>query len=466
MTPLAPEVTCEGSLKRHLLMTLLLVLPAVWLSSALLNLYAAHHQVSELFDTEQAFFAQMLASLNVEAQHSGLTIRPTSPRRLRELFEDESNGVDDDIVFQLRDHQGRVVLTDVNYTELPFQRDFVGFIDQKIDGRTWRLFYLHDHDNGAYVVVGQRMTSRVKLIWRLAISQLIPWLAALPVLLFGMWWGVRRGLRPLARLTKELSLREPANLAPFTQPVPEEVQPLVMELNHLLARLGLALDKERRFTADAAHELRTPLAALRIQTEVAQLSEDDESRQRALNQVLAGIDRATRLVEQLLTLARLDHLSDVSDRQPVALGALLTQLMTEMNESAQRRQITLELPNLTEDWTLDGSPGFLLILFRNLIGNAILYVPQGGRVWVELSAGRLAICDNGLGVAPEWLERVRERFSRPEGQAAEGSGLGLSIAERIATLHGLHLRFSNRSEGGFCAALTRVCDEMPQAKPR
>ncbi|GAB2954387.1 ATP-binding protein [Aquaspirillum soli] len=450
-----PTDVVSASLQRRLLAALLIALPLVWIASAAFNLYAAHDRVNELFDTEQAFFAQMLASVNLEAQNSGLGIRPTSPRRLRELFEDSENDIDDDIIFQLRDASGRLVLSDVNYTDLPFRFDAIGFMDERVDGKMWRLFYFHDEDNGAYVMVGQRMSSRTKLVWRLALGQMLPWIVALPVLFLALWWGVRQGLKPLNQLKQDLAHRSPDNLTPITQKVPEEVQPLVDELNHLFARLHQVLSKERRFTADAAHELRTPLAALRVQTEVAKLSEDEVSRQRALNKILSGIDRATRLVEQLLTLARLDHLDQVPDRQRVDVMTLAASVMLELGEGAARRGVVVEPIGEVPALWIEGSPAFLSILLRNLIDNAIRYTPNGGRVWIESNESTLTVCDNGPGVEAAWLERVRERFSRPEGQQAEGSGLGLSIVERVALLHGLALHLANHPQGGFRATLRR-----------
>lgn len=445
----------HSSLQNRLLLVLLLALPLVWIASAAFNLYTAQQKVNELFDTEQAFFAQTLVSINLEARRTGWEVRPTPPRQLHKLFEEEGQ-IDDDIVFQLRNAQGDIILTDVNYTTLPFRPNELGFVNEYIEGRLWRVLYLNDGENGSYVAVGQRMSSRLRLVWRLALGQMLPWIVALPILLLAMWWGMRQALKPLHRLQMAVSRRATHNLEPIMQRVPEEVQPLVNEINHLFSRLTQGMENERRFTADAAHELRTPLAALRLQIELAQMSDNEAGRERALAQALTGIDRTTRLIEQLLTLARLDRLENVPDHQRVNLVEVASRVMLDLSEAAALRGVEV-LPVVSDrTFWLEGSPGFLSILLRNLIDNAIRYSPDDvGRVWLEVDENSLTICDSGPGVSPEWLGRLRERFARPEGQKAQGSGLGLSIAERIVLLHGLVLDLDNHPEGGFRAKISR-----------
>lgn len=445
----------HSSLQNRLLLVLLLALPVVWIASAAFNLYVAHQKVNELFDTEQAFFAQMLVSMNFEARRAGWEVRPTPPRQLHKLFQEEGQ-IDDDIAFQLRNAKGTIILSDVNYTLLPFRPDQVGFVNERIDGRLWRVMYLKDVANGSYVAVGQRMNSRLRLVWRLALGQMLPWIVALPILLLAMWWGMRQALKPLHRLKTAVSHRSKDNLEPILQRVPEEVQPLVNEINHLFSRLNSSIENERRFTADAAHELRTPLAALRLQIELAQLSDHEEGRQRALSQALTGIDRTTRLVEQLLTLARLDHVKEVPDHQRVDLVAIAASVMLELGEAGAAKGVDVLAVDPSHAFYLEGSPAFLSILLRNLIDNAIRYSPEsGGRVWIESGDDFLTVCDNGAGIAPEWLGRLRERFSRPEGQKAQGSGLGISIVERIAQLHHLDMELNNHESGGFRATIRR-----------
>ncbi|VEB54025.1 two-component system sensor histidine kinase [Salmonella enterica subsp. enterica] len=232
--------------------------------------------------------------------------------------------------------------------------------------------------------------------------------------------------------------------------VPSEVRPLVEALNQLFSRIHSMMVRERRFTSDAAHELRSPLAALKVQTEVAQLSGDDPlSRDKALTQLHAGIDRATRLVDQLLTLSRLDSLNNLQDVAEISLEELLQSAVMDIYHPAQQANIDVRLQLNAHDVIRTGQPLLLSLLVRNLLDNAIRYSPQGSVVDVTLHARSFTVRDNGPGVAPEILTHIGERFYRPPGQSVTGSGLGLSIVRRIATLHGMTVSFGNAAEGGF-----------------
>lgn len=213
--------------------------------------------------------------------------------------------------------------------------------------------------------------------------------------------------------------------------------------------------RERRFTSDAAHELRSPLTALKVQTEVAQLSDDDpQSRQKALMQMQTGIDRATRLVDQLLTLSRLDSLNNLQDVADISLEELLQSAVMDIYHPAQQAHIDVRLQINAHDVKRTGQPLLLSLMVRNLLDNAIRYSPQGSVVDVTLNTHCFNVKDNGPGVAPEVLLHIGERFYRPPGQNATGSGLGLSIVRRIATLHGMSVSFANAAEGGFEAKIS------------
>ena len=223
-------------------------------------------------------------------------------------------------------------------------------------------------------------------------------------------------------------------------------------LNALFTRINALLVRERRFTSDAAHELRSPLAALRVQTEVVQLAGDDESmREHALDNLTVGIDRATRLVDQLLTLSRLDSLSDLADLEPVDWSLLVPMILVEQDRHAYAAGVILRYEQQGIPAPLQGQALLLSLLVRNLVDNAIRYTPAGGTVTVRLAERLLTVEDNGPGVTTEHLARLGERFYRPPGQEQTGSGLGLSIVQRIAGLHGLKISFANRAEGGFIA---------------
>lgn len=231
--------------------------------------------------------------------------------------------------------------------------------------------------------------------------------------------------------------------------VPEEVAPLAQALNDLFARLQQAFEGERRFTADAAHELRTPLAALKIQAQVALRANNVVERNTALENVLRGVDRATRLVEQLLTLARVDPETITLGFKPVELQGLAASVMRDLEPLAHAKHIEMAL-EVSSACNVFGDDAQLGLLLRNLIDNAIRYTPAGGRVLVVLqSIGGVSIevCDTGPGIAAAERDQVLQRFYRISGSGEEGSGLGLSIVRRIAELHGAQLTLSDNPSG-------------------
>ncbi|RXZ44769.1 ATP-binding protein [Crenobacter cavernae] len=301
----------------------------------------------------------------------------------------------------------------------------LGFVDETVKGRRWRLFFLASPGGSLVVAVGQPYDFRDDALLEVLANQLLPWLLTLPILLLLIVVAVNRWLAPLSKLAEQLSHRQPHDSRPLATEVPSEARPLVDELNRLFSRVAETLGRERRFTTDAAHELRTPLSALRVQAEVATLAHDEATRTRALSKLMSGIDRATRLTEQLLALSRLDPLHGLARADALLIALLL----------------------------------------RNLLDNALRYGREGGVVELILSPEAIVVRDDGPGVPPEYLERVRERFFRPPGQEATGSGLGLSIVERIAELHSLALTLANRPEGGFMATLAR-CDILSHSAAR
>ncbi|WP_109866952.1 quorum sensing histidine kinase QseC [Escherichia coli] len=287
-------------------------------------------------------------------------------------------------------------------------------------------------------------------------GQLIPWLVALPIMLIIMMVLLGRELAPLNKLALALRMRDPDSEKPLNATgVPSEVRPLVESLNQLFARTHAMMVRERRFTSDAAHELRSPLTALKVQTEVAQLSDDDpQARKKALLQLHSGIDRATRLVDQLLTLSRLDSLDNLQDVAEIPLEDLLQSSVMDIYHTAQQAKIDVRLTLNAHSIKRTGQPLLLSLLVRNLLDNAVRYSPQGSVVDVTLNADNFIVRDNGPGVTPEALARIGERFYRPPGQTATGSGLGLSIVQRIAKLHGMNVEFGNAEQGGFEAKVS------------
>jgi signal transduction histidine kinase len=286
---------------------------------------------------------------------------------------------------------------------------------------------------------------------------LMPLLFVLPALGGWLWFAAWRGLKPLDEVAREISQRAPQRLDAVTPATaPQEIRPLIEALNSLFARVAAALENERRFTADAAHELRTPLAAIRAQAQVAARARDEAERQHALEQLAASAQRAAHLVEQLLTLARLDPAATLPMAE-LRLDQLAAEVCAEQGTQALAKEIALELV-ATEAAPLIGNEAMLRVLLRNLIDNAIRYTPPGGKVGVGITARAggvtLSVCDNGPGIPPERRALALQRFHRLAGQETEGSGLGLSIVARIAELHHARLELGSGLEGkGLCVTV-------------
>jgi signal transduction histidine kinase len=284
-----------------------------------------------------------------------------------------------------------------------------------------------------------------KLIAGVAWRLVTPALLGLPLLGLWIWLATWRGLQPLDAVAREIAARRPDKLEPVSPAsAPKEIRPLVEAINGLFVRVEHALESERRFTADAAHELRTPLAALATQAQVALRARDDAERGHAIEQLIASSRRAARLVDQLLTLARLDP-DEAVPATPLRLDTLAEEICAAHGADAMAKNIALELE--AAPTTMRGHADMLRILLRNLVDNAIRYTPAGGRVVVAVAPGLLSVTDSGPGIPVVERERVFDRFHRLAGQQTEGSGLGLSIVARIAERHGARIHLGDGAAG-------------------
>src|SRR3990167_7150077 len=302
------------------------------------------------------------------------------------------------------------------------------------NGHQWRLFILRDRQSKHLILAAEREDVRGELVQKIALRSLLPDLVGLPLLALLVWLAIGWGLRPLQRMAESIKARAPDNLAPLVfDPLPQELEPMGAAINRLLLQVNQLLDQEKRFIADAAHELRTPLAVLRIHAQNALEAPDPADRREALRQLGAGVDRATRVVAQLLTLARLDpNVVQLAMREVNLLDYLRNDL-AELTPLALERHQELSLEaDETADYHLLADGPSLGTLLQNLVGNALQYTPDGGRIQVQLEAQADAIVlrvqDSGPGVSEAQREKLFERFYRlGEGQ---GAGPGLSIVLR------------------------------------
>ncbi|MCP2002984.1 UNVERIFIED_ORG: two-component system sensor histidine kinase QseC [Buttiauxella agrestis ATCC 33320] len=442
--------TLTQSLRTRLIAGYILLTLVAWVGASIAAWHQTSKTLNKLFDTQQVLFAKRLSALELDGVQGDAQL----PRTKTMISNHRGKQDDDTLAFAIYTADGKLLLNDGdNGRNLiwRYQRD--GFTDGKLagDDDMWRMVWVTTPDGKYRIVVGQEWEYREDLALDIVLSQITPWLIALPLILLLLVWLVSRALAPLHKLANQLRTRKPDDDRELpTQTLPQEVRPLVMALNQLFSRTGELMQRERRFTSDAAHELRSPLAALKVQAEVAQLAQHDEPvRDHALNNLSAGIDRATRLVDQLLTLSRLDSLASLDDVQEVAFQLLLQNAVMDAWHEALRAGIDIRLDVQDPSVKRQGQPLLLSLMVRNLLDNAIRYSPRGCVVDVVLQSHEITITDNGPGVSPEFLTSLGERFFRPPGQEKTGSGLGLSIVRRIASLHGMQALFMNTSSGGF-----------------
>ena len=442
--------TLTQSLRARLIAGYILLTLVAWVGASIAAWHQTSKTLNKLFDTQQVLFAKRLSALELDGVQGDAQL----PRTKTMISNHRGKQDDDTLAFAIYTADGKLLLNDGdNGRNLiwRYQRD--GFTDGKLagDDDMWRMVWVTTPDGKYRIVVGQEWEYREDLALDIVLSQITPWLIALPLILLLLVWLVSRALAPLHKLANQLRTRKPDDDRELpTQTLPQEVRPLVMALNQLFSRTGELMQRERRFTSDAAHELRSPLAALKVQAEVAQLAQHDEPvRDHALSNLSAGIDRATRLVDQLLTLSRLDSLASLDDVQEVAFQLLLQNAVMDAWHEALRAGIDIRLDVQDPSVKRQGQPLLLSLMVRNLLDNAIRYSPRGCVVDVVLQSHEITITDNGPGVSPEFLTSLGERFFRPPGQEKTGSGLGLSIVRRIASLHGMQALFMNTSNGGF-----------------
>lgn len=324
-----------------------------------------------------------------------------------------------------------------------------GFALARIDGKPWRIFgTLRNH---SYVQVAQPMAVRDRLAAKMALRAGAPLLAFAVALILLTLVVVARALRPLGRLTSAVAGRSPHQLALLpVDNVPPDLQPMVLAMNGLLGKFDAALTAQKNFVADAAHELRSPLAALKLQLQLVERAGDAATKSVALARLHERLDRTIHLVRQLLSLARYEGAHTADQRAPVDLGVLLEWVVRDNLPLADSRAIDLGI-HAPASVVIAANEDSLRVLVNNLVDNALRYTQRGGRVdlqaaWVDGRA-ELRVDDNGPGVEPAHRERLFDRFYRPEGNAAWGSGLGLSIARNIASHHGAVVTLAD-GEGG------------------
>ncbi len=361
----------------------------------------------------------------------------------------------DDLIIQIWTPDGVRVFNSRSRRPLPDQI-ILGFADTEVEGSTYRVYSLATPFQ--VIQVAQDMQVRKRMAGALAWRTVAPIAAAAPLLMLIVWCVVSWSLRPVKRARAQVADRRPEDLSPINVPdLPDEIRPLMQELNLLLERMRGAFAQQKQFVGDAAHELRSPLAALTLQLQSLRRAPDDANRQLAEQRLATGIERATRLVEQLLSMARQENTAESLPAEPVDMADTLRLALSETLAAANAKDIAVEMRGEPQAW-IRGRRDDLVLLARNLLDNAIKYTPAGGHIDIRLETSAdqvlLLIDDNGLGIPPEERSRVFDRFYRIEGNTQHGSGLGLAIARAVAQRHGATITLEDAPDGGLRAKVS------------
>lgn len=429
-------------------------------------------EANELFDAKLAHSARVLMGLVDDAlvgddlaSRAGPVVinvwKSPASGRGDELVSTQGHAYETKLAFQVWDEQKRLRLRSDSSPDEALSAFHPGFSEPEIAGERWRVFTLHSAA-GLWYQAGEVHAIRDEMAEDIARGTLAPLLIELPLMVFMVWVIVSWGLQALARVTREIQQRAVDQLTPIdVARAPQEIASTVRAVNHLMARLDAALSRERRFTADAAHELRTPLAALQVHAENLRRADSPEQRRESGAFVQQGIDRLSRLVEQLLELSRLDPAATASEFASVSMASVVKQVLEDLAVASVARDVELDYEAPSGALSVSGDELLLGLLVRNLVDNAVRYTPAGGRVNIRLLSAHghieLVIEDSGPGIDAAARERVFERFHRELGTGQPGSGLGLSIVRQVAEIHHASVRLDQSPGlGGL-----RVCVRLP-----
>lgn len=440
------------SLRTRLTAVLLAGFCVAWSIAALASYRDAHREIDRLLDSHLRQSAALLTAQLSHELSETFQLAATPGSEASDLLPYEQK-----VAYQAWRDGVELASRSSNAPATRFSEQQLGFSDVQQQKRRWRVFSGWDRDHRWLIQVGEDLAVRERIARSAAIDAILPMLLALPLLGLLVGWSVSRALAPLRRLSAEVARQVPGSLQPIgDRDAPAEIQPLIDRLNELFARTRQSMEQQRRFTANAAHELRNPLAALQAQAEVARGSNDALRSRHALDAIITGCGRLTRLVEQLLTLARVEETS--APRSACRLDELARSAVADLAPQAiaAGQDIACEADTAV---TLQGNLSLLDAAIRNLLDNALRHGGAGVHVTIRIeSSGDEALIevrDDGPGVAPDALARLGERFNREQASDVAGSGLGLALVRQIAAWHGGRVEFAAASADGrgLCARM-------------
>lgn len=446
------------SIKRRLI-GVVMILTLTMVSLALLfSAMSTKHETQEVYDARLGQTAKLLllTTSSFESQLSKASIQSQFEawmQKIRQLSDSDDDPTEyghpyeNNIVFQLYKNNALVWSSRKDAGVLSPSPEFSGFGDREVDGREWRIFQLHSTDS-EFVLVAEKHSIRQEIINEVVLSAILPQMILFPLFIVILIYFIGKSFRPISELRLAISQRSIEKLDRiYVSNQTLELSPLVDTLNQLLEQLEMAWQRERQFTRMAAHEIKTPLTILRLNAENALHSQDKEQLEQDLSNLLKGIDRTDRVLHQLLTLAKVDSITNL-EKQAVVLNNVLQSTLSDLAQLALRNDQHLSLEGDT--CSIQGDAFLLGLLFRNLIDNAIRYSGNGSNIDVHLVASdywyEVFISDTGQNISDEAREKLFDSFYRANTEKGDGAGLGMSIARDIAQLHNATLELMPRED--------------------
>lgn len=443
------------SLKLRLIISFLIIAAVVWSASGFLAWNESKEQADEFFDTYQLMLARQLSAADWQ------NIKPDTQKNIDDIIDDlEDDGDEEDeaIGFAVFDKQGKMIFHDNENGKYFVYNPASGFINQPLGRKKdmWRMVWMESSDGKYMIAVGQELEYRDEVALEMVEETFVPWVCGLAVLFLAIIILISKEFRPLKKLAYDLTARKPDDLSPLSEEcVPQEILPLVKAMNNLLKKIAEMLKRERSFIADSAHELRSPLTALKVQLDVAEMADDDRpTQQQALKNLREGIERSSRLVEQLLALSKLESGNASGEDEELNWELLIGNAIEEQQSSAKLKNIAFTTDIKKPEFVHHGQSFLWALLLRNLLDNAVRYSGKGADITLEINEKSLTCRNNKVKIEKELLARLGERFFRPAGQKAQGSGLGLSIVEKIAALHNCCVAY-NADDDVFSVIITK-----------
>jgi len=457
------------SIRQYLLLGMFATLLLAFMVSLLISYRAINYEIAEVYDAQLVQDARFIEgflnqkSYKIDWLHISQALAHINQLSFNQGEEANADGhsYERKMAIQVWDNQGNLLLTTPNAPQHALSPLKKGFFRQQHNNNDWYIYSHQIPNNKYWLLVAERADIRNEITKKMLSSLLVGSLMSLLLITVLISWIIKNGLAPLNQLSKAMQARDLDYLQPvqLSQTPPHELKPVLQALNHLLQRLDEGLERERRFLADAAHELRTPLAVLKLQLQVAQQAPTLKEMQQGINKALIGVNRSTHTVEQLLTLARLEPNKHALQHESIEFVGFIQEVIAELFPLASQKQQSFALQYSQSNILISGNRLLLTILLRNLIENAIKYSPQHAHISLTLTLLsqhlQLQIADTGCGVPEADIPRLMQRFYRHQNTAdSRGTGLGLSIVQKILELHDGQIHIKNRAEGGLMVDIT------------